>query len=276
MTMFRSRTLPPGWYPDSADAVRRRLEQWSDVRPEERRFEAVVAPHAGWDFSGELAFRTLQRLVAGAEVVAVVGGHLRAGDAVRVGPEEGFETPLGPITADRGLAAFLAERMETVDDTLPDNTVEVQLPMVKYLFPEARGAYLRSPPDGEAMRLGRELAAYAAERGVRLVVVGSTDLTHYGPNFGFAPMGLGEESVRWAREENDRAFLEATVALDAERAIEHARANHSACSPGAAATAVSFARERGATTGVLVGQATSYEKHRDVSFVGYGGVGFAA
>jgi hypothetical protein len=148
--------------------------------------------------------------------------------------------------------------------------------MVKYLFPEARGAYLRSPPDEEAMRLGRELAAYAEDRGLRLVVVGSTDLTHYGPNFGFAPKGLGEESVRWVREENDRAFLEATVSLDAERAIEHALSNHSACSPGAAATAMSFARSRGATTGVLVGQATSYEKHRDVSFVGYGGVGFAA
>jgi hypothetical protein len=256
--------------------VRRQLEQWSDASPEERRFVSVVAPHAGWDFSGELAFRALERLVADAEVVAVVGGHLRRGNAVRIAPEDGYETPLGALPADTQLREFVRSRAAAEDDVVPDNTVEVQLPMVKYLFPEAAAAYLRSPPDEGAVRLGEVLAAYAEESGRRLVVVGSTDLTHYGPNFGFTPRGVGEESVRWAREENDRGFLDAVLAMDADRAIEHALANQSACSPGAAATAVSYARALGAEEGTLVGYASSYDKHRDASFVGYGGVGFAA
>jgi hypothetical protein len=274
--MLRSRTLPPGWYPQREEAVKRQLEQWQDAGGDERRFQAVVAPHAGWDFSGELAFRTMQRLVPDPDVVVVVGGHLREGSPVRMAPEEGYETPLGPIEAETGLRAFLEARLEIADDTVPDNTVEVQLPMVKFLFPAARGAYLRSPPDDQALRLGEELAAYAGETGRRVVVIGSTDLTHYGPNFGFTPKGIGEDSLRWVREENDRGFLDATVAMDARRAIDHALSNHSACSPGAAATAVTFARSRGARNGVLIGHATSYEKHHDVSFVGYGGVGFAA
>jgi len=274
--MVRSRTLPPGWYPDGAEAVRRRLEGWRDAPPEERRFEAVVAPHAGWDFSGELAFGVLQRLVPEPDLVVVVGGHLRPGDPVHVAPEEGFETPLGTIDADEELRSVLHARLEVSDDRSPDNTVEVQLPMVKYLFPAARGAYLRSPPSEAAARLGEVLAAYAAETNRRVAVVGSTDLTHYGPNFGFTPKGLGADSRRWVREENDRGFLDATLAMDPDAAIEHALANRSACSPGAAATAMSFARARGATEGVLIGYATSYDKHHDVSFVGYGGVGFAA
>ena len=274
--MIRSRSLPPGWYPGDERAVRRRLEEWSDATPEERQFVSVVAPHAGWDFSGELAFRVLERLVSDAEVVAVVGGHLRRGNAVRVAPEDGYETPLGTLEAEAELREFVRSRTDAEDDVVPDNTVEVQLPMVKYLFPQARAAYLRSPPDEGAVRLGEVLGAYAEESGRRLAVVGSTDLTHYGPNFGFTPRGVGEESVRWAREENDRGFLDAVVAMDADRAIEHALANHSACSPGAAATAVSFARALGVKEGTLVGYASSYDKHRDASFVGYGGVGFAA
>jgi MEMO1 family protein len=274
--MLRSRTLPPGWYPQREEAVKRQLEQWQDTGGDERRFEAVMVPHAGWDFSGELAFRTMQRLVPDPDLVVVVGGHLREGSAVRMAPEEGYETPLGAIEAETGLRAFLEARLAIADDTVPDNTVEVQLPMVKFLFPRARGAYLRSPPDDQSLRLGEELAAYAVETGRRVVVIGSTDLTHYGPNFGFTPKGVGEDSLRWVREENDRGFLDATVAMDARGAIDHALSNHSACSPGAAATAVTFARTRGARNGVLIGHATSYEKHRDVSFVGYGGVGFAA
>ncbi|MFO8064312.1 MAG: AmmeMemoRadiSam system protein B [Spirochaetota bacterium] len=274
--MLRSRTLPPGWYPQTENATRKKLESWREADVEAPRFESVVVPHAAWDFSGELAFRALQRLTPDAEVVAVVGGHLRAGEAVRYAPEEGYETPLGPISADTDLLEYLTTRMSVEEDTVPDNTVEVQLPMIKHLFPQARGAYLRSPPDRSALELGELLASYAESSGRRVVVVGSTDLTHYGPNFGFTPKGVGEQSVQWVREENDRGFLDATVELDAERAIEHALANHSACSPGAAATAVSFARSRGATNGVLVGYATSYDSYRGASFVGYGGVGFAA
>lgn len=274
--MLRSRTLPPGWYPQSEKETRKKLENWRETDVGPGRFESVVVPHAAWDFSGELAFRALQRVVPDAEVVAVVGGHLRRGNAVRVAPEEGYETPLGPVLADAELLDFLRSRMEVDEDTVPDNTVEVQLPMIKHLFPQARGAYMRAPPDQSAVDLGEVLAAYVESTGTRVVVVGSTDLTHYGPNFGFTPKGVGEQSVEWVREENDKGFLDATVDMDAERAIEHALANHSACSPGAAATAISFARTRGLTNGVLVGYATSYDKHQDASFVGYGGVGFAA
>ncbi|MFP4373215.1 MAG: AmmeMemoRadiSam system protein B [Spirochaetaceae bacterium] len=274
--MLRSRTLPPGWYPQREEVVRRQLERWRDPDGHEHRFEAVVVPHAGWDFSGELAFRTMQRLLPDPRVVVVVGGHLREGSPVRMAPEDGYETPLGVIEAAAGLRGFLDRRMEITDDTVPDNTVEVQLPMVKFLFPRAQGAYLRSPPDDQALRLGEELAAYARETDGGVVVIGSTDLTHYGPNFGFTPRGTGEESLRWVREQNDRGFLDAVVAMDARRAIDHALSHHSACSPGAAATAATFAGARGARHGVLVGHATSYEKHQDVSFVGYGGVGFAA
>ncbi|MFP4068076.1 MAG: AmmeMemoRadiSam system protein B [Spirochaetaceae bacterium] len=274
--MIRPRTLPPGWYPHNAEAVRRQLEQWWDVTPEERRFQSVIAPHAGWDFSGELAFRVLQRLAPDAEVVAVVGGHLRTGDGVRAAPEEAYETPLGPMEADLELLDALRERLDATADTVPDNTVEVQLPMVKYLFPKAKSVYLRAPADEDAVRLGAELAAYRTERGLRLAVVGSTDLTHYGPNFGFTPRGVGEESVRWVREENDRAFLDAAVSMDTEGMLRLALQHRSACSPGAAAAAAAFARELGADEGVLVGYASSYDKHRDASFVGYGGIGFAA
>ena len=110
--------------------------------------------------------------------------------------------------------------------------------------------------------------------GKKIVVVGTTDLTHYGSNYGFMPKGTGPDAVDWVKRRNDKRFVDALLAMDPERVIEEGLSNQNACCAGAAATALSAAKHLGALEAETVAYSTSYDKSPGDSFVGYVGVVF--
>jgi AmmeMemoRadiSam system protein B len=272
---IRPRVLPAGWYPEGENQTRRQIEDFLKLAGEaDIRGCAGVAPHAGWEFSGRLACRALRCLEPETQTVVVIGGHLHAGDGVLAAFEDGYQTPLGTLPADLELLACLRGRLQIAEDRWQDNTVEVQLPLVRYLAPQARALGLRVAPSAEAVALGEALAACAAQLDRKLAVVGSTDLTHYGPNYGFSPQGTGPAALAWVREHNDRRLLDSLLALQHERTLELARRERSACSAGAAVAAARFAELRGAHRGHLLEYATSHDRHPGSSFVGYAAISF--
>jgi hypothetical protein len=105
--------------------------------------------------------------------------------------------------------------------------------------------------------------------------VGSTDLTHYGYNYGFLPKGTGEQALEWVKTVNDRRVVGLMVEMDDEQVINEALNNANACCSGAAAAAIAAARELGARKGKIIKYATSYDVHPDSSFVGYVGIVFS-
>jgi len=271
--LIRRRQLPPGWYPAGKDQTVRRIEEFlRDGREAPPRALAVVAPHAGWEFSGRIACRALRCLPPDTETVVVVGGHLHPEDGVLAAFEQGYESPLGVIEADLDLLERLRTRLPIDEDRCADNTVEIQLPFVRYLLPKARALALRAAPAAIALRLGEAVAACALEAGRRTAVVGSTDLTHYGPNYGFSPRGSGAAALEWVREVNDRRLVDALVALELEKALQLALAERSACSAGGAVAAARFAQVRSCTAGRLLEYATSHDVHPGSSFVGYAAI----
>ena len=280
----RGRQLSGGWYPLDAAQARRRLEAFLRNAPaaagEAPTAAGGIVPHAGWDFSGEIAARVFASLRAQPGTVAIVGGHLPPGAGVLAAFEEAYETPLGELEADLELLRFLRERLSgrfpLEEDRRQDNTVEVNLPMVRHFFPGARALWLRAEPGPAAVALGEALAAAAREGGRRLRVVGSTDLTHYGPAYGFTPQGGGAAALDWVREVNDRRVIEPLLALRLDEALERARREGSACSIGGAVAAAAFARAEGAVTGALLRYRTSHELHPSPSFVGYAGIVYPA
>jgi hypothetical protein len=221
-----------------------------------------------------LAFDTLRCLDTSVDTVVVIGGHMHPGSGVYVFPEDEYATPLGTVSSDSRLRGRLSERMNAAPDRQADNTVEVQLPFVGYLFPSARVLGLRVEPTAHAMELGDALANAANDLGIRLAVVGSTDLTHYGPSYGFMPRGTGEAALRWVREENDRGEVDALLQQDFQRALTWAQERRAACSAGGAAAAGAYARAVGRSGGHLVGYMTSADIHPGDSFVGYAGIVF--
>lgn len=278
---LRKRALPPGWYPQDPDAVREAVASWIGSHRHTACGEmvlSVVAPHAGWYFSGMLAAEALAALPP-AECVAVIGGHLSGREPPLVAFEDAFDTPLGPVHTDPQLRDELRVELSKKGITLgiddeADNTVEVQLPFIACLFPRSRVLWLRAPNGPAALELGAALYKAAAGLGRSLVCIGSTDLTHYGPNYGFYPAGGGPAAESWVRNTNDKRFIDALLMLDGRRALELGENEHSACSSGAAAAALAFAVSGGAAKARLLRYATSLDVRRDASFVGYAAVAF--
>jgi hypothetical protein len=278
---LRSRYLPPGWYPDSATAIQTEIEGFlqyiNSFQFDSTVYRGGLVPHAGWYFSGRLAalvFHACARNIK-PDVVALFGGHLGSGAGI-IYADQAWDTPLGPVACDLDLAQPLAEELGLKPEGAQtnDNTVEIQIPLVKYFFPESRLVALRAPHTERALDLGLRLAQLANAQGKTMVAIGSTDLTHYGSNYGFIPRGSGPEAVRWVREINDKGFIDKCLDMDSHGLLKHAAENNSACSAGGAAAAVSACRAMGAEQGRLLDYYTSYDIMPGQSFVGYAGIVF--
>ncbi len=272
----RPRMLSSGWYPGSRNACQAEIEKFvagAVALPPGVRPLGGMVPHAGWYFSGKLAARVfwLNAQVVQPQVVVLFGGHLPGGAPLLV-TDDAWETPLGEMPLATEFYAPLKAKITLKPEYPGDNTIEVNLPFVKYFFPQARVLAVRSPQSPEAVKLGEAVAQVAQDLKVSVLFFGSADLTHYGPNYGFMPQGLGPKAVQWVKEVNDKRFLEAVLHLDPLGAVTLANRDQSSCSAGAPAAALAGARKFGATRALLVDYYTSFDVMPGDSFVGYGGV----
>ncbi|MDH5680867.1 MAG: AmmeMemoRadiSam system protein B [Spirochaetota bacterium] len=271
--------LPEGWYPKDEKSCAADIERYLSLVDHEMptgEWIGGIVPHAGWYYSGKLACQVIHLLsqTKDVDVVAVMGGHLRPGDDIQYYDYEAFETPFGNIERCEELFEAVNEALgdSAMPDESVDNTVEIQLPFVRQFFPEAKILAFRSPPSHLAVKLGECLAREAQKLKKKIVFVGSTDLTHYGPNYGFQPKGVGEESVKWVKEHNDREFIKLLETMEGEKAIEHSLKHHSACSAGGAVACLAGCESLGKVEGAVLDYYTSYDVRKDLSFVGYVGV----
>jgi AmmeMemoRadiSam system protein B len=270
---IRERILPRGWYPWEPERIAAFL---GTPQAADRQALAVVAPHAGWAYSGRIAAASFRALKGpeGAvppDTVAVLGGHLPPGTPPLFALEDAADTPLGPLEMDNELRDRLYRELDGREDRYRDNTVEVFLPLVRYFFPRARLLWVRLPAEAGSLRSGEALARAALDLGRTVLAVGSTDLTHYGDNYGFAPHGRGRAALDWVRRVNDRSFIDAVLAGNAEETLARAEGDRSACSAGAVLGALGFARARGAGRAELLAYGTSADGDPvpPPSFVGY-------
>ena len=213
------------WYPSQASECEDSIMQFLETaehgmgKPDHELCGGIV-PHAGWYFSGKIACNVIHRLKGEIEpdVMVVFGMHLHKGNAGYIMPNGAWETPFGDIPVDEKLAVEIVERfdftIETPDNFVQDNTIELQLPFIKYFFPNTKIVAMGVPPVKLALEAGIFAAESSKRLGYSIKVIGSTDLTHYGPNYGFSPKGRGEAAHNWVRSENDRRVIDKMVVMD--------------------------------------------------------------
>lgn len=271
----REPCLPLGWYPHDAGEIGRFLSEFSDPGTA-KPAAAAIAPHAGWFYSGRIAAAAVSSLDRRTETVVVLGGHLSGGRPPLFAEEDAVRTPLGLLPIDDELRRVLRQDLEGREDRYQDNTVEVLLPMVHFFLPQAKLLWLRLPADLSAFEAGALIARTGKALGRKLAVLGSTDLTHYGENYGFSPQGRGVKALRWVEEQNDRAFIEAVEAGNPENVLERAEYDRSSCSAGAVLGALAYARTINCGPARLLAYGTSAAAAAEVpgSFVGYAALGF--
>ena len=272
-----------GWYPANRDACLRVMEEYTKEEPEvpkERsaQLQGGVVPHAGWAFSGDLAAKVFQTLGQDEDIDLLVlfGGHMGPASRAWILGDGVWKTPVGDLRGDPEFATELASRAGALDPAVlgpgeyqPDNTVELQLPFARHFLKDVSLVVAGVPASKQGLALGAAAATLARERDIRAVAVGSTDLTHYGINYDFMPMGMGAEAVRWVKDVNDKRAIENIERLDVETFLEDAIKRRNACCPGAAGAALTYGREQGGREAKVIGYRTSYDVHPGNSFVGY-------
>ncbi|HEX9670541.1 MAG TPA: AmmeMemoRadiSam system protein B [Thermoanaerobaculia bacterium] len=189
------RIRPPAvagsFYPAAPEALRATVEglleiaeRASAARPGPPP-KAVIAPHAGYVYSGPvaaIAFRALAaRRTPPRKVVLIGPSHRVPVRGLALPGVEMLATPLGAVPIDRegaGAALRLPQVLVQPEAHAREHSLEVELPFLQLLFPEAEVLPLvvgGASPEEVAEVLERVWG------GEETVVVVSSDLSHYLP-----------------------------------------------------------------------------------------------
>jgi AmmeMemoRadiSam system protein B len=224
---------------------------------------ATVVPHAGYYYSGPVAAHAYKELAEdGVFDTAVILGpnHTGYGGPVSVWVEGSWSTPLGEVEVDKKLAQRLLGDVAKADKTahMHEHSIEVQLPWLQYLYGKVRIVPIAML--AQDIETARIVGQSIGQVGGNLVVIASSDLTHYEPH-----------SVAM---EKDGSVIEAIVALDEEELYERCqRLRCTMCGYGPVAVALVASKEMKAKKASLLKYATSGDTSGDFSrVVGYGSI----
>jgi len=245
-----------------------------------------VVPHAGWTYSGPTAGKVFLALKKAADpgVFVLFGAvHQWGVSGAAVYPSGAWSTPLGDVPVDEGLAGEIVDAGPGLIDASEqaheaEHSIEVQVPFIKRLFPEARIVPILVTPDERSASVGAAVGKVLQAGDRRAVVVASTDLTHYGMGYFGQSHGPLPGALQWMKA-NDGRFIRLVEELNADEIVAEAARNHNACGAGAVAAAIAAVQEMGATRARVLEYITSAEVVNDLSSpnaVGYAALVFTA
>ncbi len=184
--MLRRAAVAGSFYPEDPAVLTAVIEDFlaeADGMAFERPLKAIIAPHAGYIYSGEIAARVYAAIVPWAErirrVVLLGPAHYLPFTGIAVPAATDFETPLGPVPVDRealGAIGGLPQVVMTDEPHAPEHSLEVQIPFLQVVL----GAIEIVP-----LVVGRARPGEVAEVLERLwgggetLIVVSSDLSHY-------------------------------------------------------------------------------------------------
>ena len=275
----------PGQHDSCVDEINECLDARTLSEPLPETIVAGIVPHAGWTFSGSLAalvFLAIKQQHEKVHTFVIFGAaHGYFGQSPVVYDRGSWITPLGEVAIDEELADAVLSAGPVVSDASAhraEHSIEVQVPFMQYLFPGAKILPIIVPPREQAVALGNSIGQIInKDEHKKIVCIGSTDLTHYGPRYGFTPMGVSEDALKWADSVNDKKFIDLALKLEPERLLADAAENCNACGAGAAAAAIAAAKQIGKTEGLLLVHANSNEVMlRKMGTTSADSVGYAA
>jgi hypothetical protein len=230
------------WYPAAADHLEFEVERYLGAAPVDDVPQpiAIVAPHAGLQYSGPVAAFAYHAIEDArySSIVLVGPSHFVGFRGVSMWPRGAWQTPFGPMQVDEKLAqAITAASSEIVENREAhgrEHSLEMQLPFLAYLLagvpivPMVMGYQSRETAFG----LGDAIAH--AVMGRNALLVASSDLSHY-------------QDARIAAK-MDGVVLQHVEQLDADGLMEALEEEpHHACGGGPMVAVLHAARQLGAT-----------------------------
>jgi len=228
---------------------------------------AVIAPHAGYVYSGEVAGSVYSSVSIPDRLVLMGPSHHHIEAHFGLMGQGSWSTPLGDVPIDTALAARILGKSDLISDDSQahagEHSLEVQLPFLRYLNPDIAivpitHTYYASYSDLE--ELGHAVAAAILEEAAEVLIVVSTDMSHQ----------VSQETAK----RKDFMAIEQIKALDPKGLFDVVqREQISMCGFQAVTSALVAAKDLGAECAELIRYQTSGDVTGDTSsVVGYAGV----
>ena len=210
------------FYDGSRSVLLQRIEEFlekAEIEPIEGSILALVSPHAGYSYSGQIAAYGFKQLVGrDYDTVIIMGPNhrVRGFSGTSVYKEGSFRTPLGVVPVDREFA----EEMMSCEPKLvfselaheQEHSIEVQIPFLQVILPDAKivpvvmGDYSTQACEELSEAIVKTMEKLKSRK---VLLISSTDLAHGHPYDTTVSM--------------DRLAINDIVAMDEKKIIDHSR-----------------------------------------------------
>jgi len=262
--MRREAVVKDYFYPSSKSKLLDTFTKWGcSYIPKKDCFAAIV-PHAGYIYSGEIAFKTLSSVNLRDRIVLMGPNHTGFGQRVSVYPTGSWETPFGDVEIDGQLVDKLVSKGFNTDTLahMREHSLEVIVPIIKYLDPKCKIlpitiSFLRYD---EVVVVAKKILEAFKELKDEIFFVISSDFNHF----------ENEEITMF----KDKLAIDAIMRLDPEALYNTVKENDiSMCGVIPTAVALIVAKEMGVKGADLLFHSTSGAVTGDYDkVVGYAGI----
>ncbi len=264
--MIREPAVAGQFYSADPACLRRSIESFVGKRESLEQARAVVAPHAGYMYSGAVAGAVFGSVMLPKRVIVLGPNHTGRGVPLALHPVGEWRTPLGLVTIDAEMSRRLLEECtELREDTRAharEHSLEVQIPFLQALAPGFTfSAVCVGTADYSALEsLGHAMARAAQSLAGPFLIVASSDMTHY-------------EEAGIAREK-DRLAIDRVTAVDPRGLYRVViEKDISMCGFAPTVAALTACRDMGSRSGRLVRYSNSGDVSGDYDrVVGYAGI----
>jgi AmmeMemoRadiSam system protein B/AmmeMemoRadiSam system protein A len=241
-----------------------------DEKAAKKEVIGVVSPHAGYPYSGPVAGAVLSRIKFKDTFVILGPSHTGRGKPFSIMTEGSWKTPLGQVEIDSELGKRILDGSSHLqEDALAhqyEHSIEVQIPFLQYFKPDVRivPIVLAHATPEIYKQIGREIAQAVKESKRDVVLMASSDMTHYEP--------------QELAQKKDNEAIKAMLDLDEDELLKRVEEMKiSMCGYAPVVALIAAAKELGAKSAELVKYQTSGDTTGDyTSVVGYAGIIFTA
>jgi hypothetical protein len=254
------------FYPSAPFSLEAQIRKFIDEKAERQEVIGLVSPHAGYIYSGAVAGAVISRVEFKDTFVILGPNHTGMGKPFSIMTEGIWKMPLGEVEIDSQLGKEILSDSTYLEEDyvahLYEHSIEVQIPFLQYFKGDIKivPIILAHSPGAVYKAIGKGIAESVKRAKKEVVVIASSDMTHYEPQS--------------SANKKDLQAIEAIVNLDEDELLRRVeRLNISMCGYGPAVSLISCCKELGAKKAELVKYQTSGDVTGDyTAVVGYAGI----
>ena len=187
---IRESVIAGSWYPGNKDTLKKEIERYiaqAKVSPPKGEIVALIAPHAGYAYSGGVAGCAYKMLLDQPfdRVLIVAPSHRAYFQGASIYKLGGYRTPLGVVPLDRELADALMQQPVPIDYVpqahSQEHSLEIQLPFLQVVLRDFKltPIVMGDQAFENCAQLAESIATVC--EGKRVLLLASSDLSHFHP-----------------------------------------------------------------------------------------------